>query len=89
MKQNNPDRVELCNLRRYYDTPKGEDNTKYKEVLFNTDTLYLTSIDLLNVALACKRFGVLDDDALSVIKKSAYISVKEIATVERIIIIFN
>ena len=57
---------------------KVEDNTTYKEVLFNTDTLSkiisnLTSIDLLNLALTCKSFGILDDDDISVIKKSAHI----------------
>jgi len=68
---------------------KVEDNTAYKEVLLNTDTLskiisYLPSISLLNLALTCKTFGILDDDDLSVIKKSAHISVEEIATVEQL-----
>ena len=58
-------------------------------VLFNSDTLskiisYLPSIDLLSLGLTCKRFGISDDDKLSVIKMSADILVHEIATEEQL-----
>ena len=81
---------------------KVEETTSYKEeVLFNSDALskiisYLTSIDLLNLALTCKRFGVYDtdtiqrfiisddDNELSLIEKSARITIKDIATEEEL-----
>jgi len=68
----------------------GDSTTTYKEeVLFNSDTLskvisYLPSIDLLNLALTCSRFGISDDDEQSVIKKSAHILVQDIATEEQL-----
>ena len=61
-----------------------------EEVLFNTDTLskvlsYLPSLDLLNVALTCKRFGVSDDNSEpSLIEKSAHVAVQDIATEEQL-----
>jgi len=70
---------------------KVEETTSYKEeVLFNSDALskiisYLPSVDLLNLALTCKRFGISNtDDELSVIKKSTNIAVHEIATEEQL-----
>ena len=66
------------------------DSTTYKEeVLFNSDTLskvisYLPSIDVLNLALTSKRFGISVDDELSVIKESIRISVRDIATEEQL-----
>jgi len=64
-------------------------NNCKEEVLFNSDTLskivsYLPSVDLLNLALTCTRFGISDDDELSVIKMSADIIVHEIATEEQL-----
>lgn len=64
--------------------------TSSKEaVLFNSDTLskiisYLPSIDVLNLAITCKGFGISDVDKQSVIKKSAHILVHEIATEEQL-----
>ena len=60
-----------------------------EEVFFSVDTLskiisYIPSIDVLNLALTCKRFGVSNNDELSVIKKSANILVKDIATEEQL-----
>ena len=61
-----------------------------EEVLFNTDTLskvisYLPSLDLLNVALTCKRFEVSDDNSEpSLIEKSAHVAVEDIATEEQL-----
>jgi len=69
---------------------KVDDSTTYEEaVLFNSDTLskiisYLPSIDLLNLALTSKRFGVFDVDEQSVIKKSAHIIVQDVATEEQL-----
>ena len=61
--------------------------TYKEEVLFNIDTLskvisYLPSVDLVNLALTCKRFGVSNnnDAKVSLIEESARILVKEIAT---------
>ena len=64
-------------------------NNCKEAVLFNSDTLtkiisYLPSIDVLNLALTCKRFGVSNTDEQSVIKKSAQILVQEIATEEQL-----
>jgi len=58
-------------------------------VLFNTDALskiisYLPSVDVLNLATTCKRFGISDDEKLSVIKKSTHIAVQDIATKEQL-----
>ena len=58
-------------------------------LLFNTDTLskiisYLPSVDVLNLAITCKRFGISDDEKLSVIKKSTHIAVQDIATKEQL-----
>jgi len=69
---------------------KVDDSTTCnEEVLFNTDTLskivsFLPSLDLLNLALTCKRFGISDDDELSIIKKSTHLLVQEIATEEQL-----
>jgi len=69
----------------------GDNTTTYKEeVLFNTDTLskiisYLPSVDLLNLALVSKRFGISNiDDGLSLIEKSVHIAVQDIATKEQL-----
>ena len=63
--------------------------TAEEEVLFNSDTLskvilYLPSIDLLNLALTNKKFGISDDDDPSLIKKSAQIIVQDVATKEQL-----
>ena len=69
---------------------KVDDSRTYKEaVLFNSDTLskiisYLPSIDVLSLALTSKRFGVSNNDELSVIKKSVHIIVQDIATEEQL-----
>ena len=60
-----------------------------EEVLFNSDTLskiisYLPSVGVLNLALTCKRFGISDDEKLSVIKKSARITIQDLATEEQL-----
>jgi len=66
----------------------GDSTSSYKEeVLFNSDTLskiisYLPSVDVFNLAITCKRFGVSNNDELSVIKKSTRILVQDIATEE-------
>ena len=70
----------------------GDNRATYnkEEVLFNTDTLskiisYLPSVDLLNLAVTCKRFGQSNiDDGLSLIEKSAHIAVQDIATEEQL-----
>ena len=68
---------------------KVEEYTTYKEeVLFNSDTLskiisYLPSIDLLNLGLTCKRFGI-HEESESVIKKSTRIAIHDIATEEQL-----
>ena len=58
-------------------------------VLFNSDTLskiipYLPSVDVLNLAMTCKRFGISDVDEQSIIKMSADLLVQEIATEEQL-----
>jgi len=59
-------------------------------VLFNSDTLskiisYLPSVDLLNLALTCKRFSVSNsDDKISLIEESARIAIHDIATEEQL-----
>ena len=60
-----------------------------EEVLFNTDILskvisYLPSIDLLNLGLTCKRFGVSNTDDNSIIKESASVAIKNIASQEQL-----
>ena len=60
-----------------------------EEILFNTDILSkviscLPSIDLLNLGLTCRRFGVSNNDDDSIIKKSTHISVQDIATEEQL-----
>ena len=77
-----------------YNTEQKVDETSTnnckEEVLFNSDTLsriisFLPSVDLLNLALTCKKFGIHHDvDKLSVIKKSVHILVHEIATEEQL-----
>ena len=59
------------------------------EVLFNCDTLskivpFLPSIDLLSLALTCKRFGISDDEKQSVIKKTVNVLVKGISTEDQL-----
>jgi len=70
---------------------KVGDNTTYKEeVLFNSDILskiisYLPSVDVLNLALTSKRFGISNiDDGLSLIEKSVHIAILDIATEEQL-----
>jgi len=68
---------------------KVEETTTVEEVLFNSDTLskvisYLPSIDLLNLALTCKKFGVSNTDDGSIIKESSRIAVQDIATEEQL-----
>lgn len=66
------------------------DDSNKEEVLFNSDTLskiisYIPSIDVLSLALTCKRFGVLFDTVDdSIIKESARIAVQDIATEEEL-----
>jgi len=68
----------------------GNNNETYREeVLFNIDTLskiisYLPSVDVLNLAITCKRFGISDVDEQSIIKKSAHILVQDIASEEQL-----
>ena len=69
----------------------GDSTSIYEEeVLFNSDTLskiisYLPSVDLLNLALVSKRFGLSNiNDGLSLIEKSANIAVQDIATEEQL-----
>ena len=69
-----------------------EMETAEEAVLFNSDTLskvisYLPSVDLLNLALTSKRFGLSDDDDPSLIEKSAHIIVQEIATEEELAVL--
>ena len=64
-------------------------NNCKEAVLFNSDALskivsYLPSIDLLSLALTNKRFGISNNDKLSVIKKCADILVQDIATEEQL-----
>ena len=72
---------------------KVEETKSYKEeVLFNSDTLskiisYLPSVDVLNLALTSKRFGILNNDELSVIKKSTHIAVHDTATEEQLAVL--
>ena len=70
---------------------KVEEMTSYKEeVLFNSDTLskiisYLPSVDVLNLAVTCKRFGISDDDNDSLIKESTHMANEDIATEEQLV----
>jgi len=62
-----------------------EKETAEEAVLFNSDALskiisYLPSINILSLALTCKKFGISNDEKLSVIKKSARIIVQDVAT---------
>ena len=57
--------------------------------LFNSDTLsmiisYLPSVDLLTLALTCKRFGVSNNVGQSLIEESARIAIKDTATEEQL-----
>ena len=68
--------------------------TYQEEVLFNSDTLpkiisYLPSIDVLSLALTCKRFSISNDDVNdnnkpSLIEESARIVIKDLATEEEL-----
>jgi len=70
---------------------KNNNATNYnkEEVLFNTDTLskiisYLSSVDLLSLALTSKRFGVSNNSiGDSIIEESVRIIVQDIATEEQ------
>jgi len=68
----------------------GDSTTTYKEeVLFNSDTLskvisYLPSVDVLNLAITCKRFGISDVDEQSLIEKSTRIAIQDLATEEQL-----
>jgi len=65
---------------------KVDETTSYKEeVLFNSDTLskiisYLPSVDILSLALTNKKFGVYNNDGLSLVEDSARIVVQDFAT---------
>ena len=74
---------------------KVGDNTTYNdevlkdEVLFNSDTLskiisYLPSVDVLNLALTCTRFGITNSNDDSIIKDSTRIAIQGIATEEQL-----
>ena len=69
---------------------EGSTGTYKEEVLFNSDTLskiisYLPSVDLLNVALTCKRFGVSEDNSEpSLIEETAHVAVQDIAIEEQL-----
>jgi len=63
--------------------------TYQEEVLFNSDTLskiisYLPSVDLLSLAVTCRRLGVSDHNDQSLIEKSTHIAVQDIATEEEL-----
>ena len=67
-----------------------EMETAFEEaILFNSDTLvkivsYLPSVDLLNLALTCKRFGISDDDnKQSLIEDSARVAIQNLSTEEQ------
>lgn len=68
----------------------GDDTSTYKEeVLFNSDTLskiicYLPSVDVFNLALTCKQFGISTNEKPSLIEDSARIAVRDIATEEEL-----
>ena len=58
-------------------------------LLFNSDTLskiisYIPSVDVLNLAITCKRFGISDDGEHSLIEESVRIAVQDIATEEQL-----
>ena len=59
-----------------------------EDLIFNSDILpkiisYLPSVDILNLAITCKRFGISDNDKTSsLIEKSAGIVVQDFATDE-------
>ena len=60
-----------------------------EEVLFSIDTLskvisYLPSIDVLNLALTCKRFGLSNTNDDSIIEESVCIAIQEIASEEQL-----
>ena len=66
-----------------------EINNCKEAVLFNSDALskvisYLPSVDVLNLALSCKSFGVSADDERSLIEKSTHVAVQDIATEEQL-----
>ena len=69
---------------------KVEECTTYKEeVLFNSDTLskvisYLPSVDLLKLAVTCKRFGIASGSRSSLIEESTRIAIHDIATEEQL-----
>jgi len=68
---------------------KGKNGVE-EEVLFSIDSLskiisYLPSIDVLNLALTCKRFGVSNTNDDSIIKESVRIAIKEIASEDQLL----
>jgi len=69
---------------------KVEECTTYKEeVLFNSDALskvisYLPSVDLLKLAVTCKRFGIASGSRSSLIEESTRIAIHDIATEEQL-----
>ena len=68
---------------------KVEETASCEEVLFNSDTLskiisYLPSVDLLNLAVTCKRFGIASGSSSSLIEESARIAIQDIATEEQL-----
>jgi len=68
---------------------KIEECTSFMEsVMFNNDSLfkiasYLPADGLLNLALTCTRFGIGDDDSLSLVEETARRIVHDIATEEQ------
>jgi len=69
----------------------GDNTACTEEVLFNSDALskiisYLPSVDVLNLALTCTRFGIsnTNDNDDSIIKESTRIAVQDIATEEQL-----
>jgi len=69
---------------------EGDSITHKEEVLFNSDTLskvisYLPSVDVLNLALSCKRLGsATTNDEQSLIEDCTRIAIHEIATEEEL-----
>jgi len=60
-----------------------------KEEVLNSDTLskvisYLPSVDVLNLAITCKRLGSASNDKPSLIEESTRIAIHELATEEEL-----
>ena len=80
----------IHNTRQKVNETSTTNNCK-EAILFNSDTLskiisYLSSsVDLLNLALTCKRFGVSNNEGeSSLIEESAHLLVQDIATDEQL-----